>query len=178
MGMWWPTHYRNYGNVKANILWQLQACPTCYRNYGSKMSSRHKFCDLKHKCFKLSSARAVSATISFWYAWRGFWLRNVWSVNVSRSLQFAIDLTSLLIIVQQDATVFSLLYFCSQLYIFRALTPITSSLYNCNYSFWHWLTGSTTICSCCWVGTDSCTSHGTYCVIHMNQFQLNNKSRW
>jgi hypothetical protein len=28
-----------------------------------------------------------------------------------------------LIIVQQDATVFSLLYFCRQLYMFRVLTP-------------------------------------------------------
>ena len=42
---------------------------------------------------------------------------------------------------------FSLLYFCRQLYMFRVLTPIISSLYSCNYSFWYWLTGSTTICS-------------------------------
>ena len=32
-----------------------------------------------------------------------------------------------LIIVQQDAAVFSLLYFCRQLYIFRVLTPIIRS---------------------------------------------------
>jgi len=43
-----------------------------------------------------------------------------------------------LIIVLQDATAFSLLYFCRQLYMFWVLTHI------CNYSFWHWLTGSTT----------------------------------
>ena len=40
---------------------------------------------------------------------------------------------------------FSLLHFCRQLYIFRVLTPIIRSSYNCNYSFWYWLTGSTTI---------------------------------
>jgi len=45
-----------------------------------------------------------------------------------------------LIIVQQDATVFSLLYLCRQLYMFRVLTPIIRSSYNCNYSFWHWST--------------------------------------
>jgi len=36
-------------------------------------------------------------------------------------------------IVQQDATVFSLLHICRQLYLFRLLTPIISSSYNCNY---------------------------------------------
>jgi len=41
------------------------------------------------------------------------------------------------IIVQQDATVFSLLYFCRQLNMFRVLTPIIRSSYSCNYSFWH-----------------------------------------
>ena len=42
-----------------------------------------------------------------------------------------------LAIVQQDATVFSLLHFCRQLYMFRVLTPIISSWYSCNYSFWY-----------------------------------------
>jgi len=65
-----------------------------------------------------------------------------------------------LVIVQQDATVFSLLYFCRQLCMFRVLTPIIRSSYNCNYSFWHWPTESTTIRSRCWVGTDSCVSYG------------------
>jgi len=50
---------------------------------------------------------------------------------------------------------FSLLHFCRQLYMFRVLIPIIRTLYNCNYSFWYWLTGSTTICSRCWVGNDS-----------------------
>ena len=42
-----------------------------------------------------------------------------------------------LITVQQDATLFSLLYFCRQLYMFRVLTPIIRSSYNYNYSFWY-----------------------------------------
>ena len=56
-----------------------------------------------------------------------------------------------LITVQQDATVFSLLYFCRLLYMFRVLTPIIRSSYSCNYSFWYWITGSTTIRTGCWV---------------------------
>ena len=40
---------------------------------------------------------------------------------------------------------FSLLHFCRQLYMFQVLTPIIRSSYNCNYSFWYWSTGSTTI---------------------------------
>jgi len=43
------------------------------------------------------------------------------------------------IIVQQDATMYSLLYFCKLLYMFRVVTPpIVRSTYNCNYSIWHW----------------------------------------
>jgi len=43
------------------------------------------------------------------------------------------------IIVQQDATVYSLLYFCKLLYMFRVVTPpIITRTYNCNYSVWHW----------------------------------------
>jgi len=53
---------------------------------------------------------------------------------------------------------FSLLHFWRQLYMFRVLTPIIRSWYSCNYSFWYWLTGSTTIRSRCWVGNDSCVS--------------------
>ena len=45
-----------------------------------------------------------------------------------------------LIIVQQDPTVLSLLYFCRQLYMFRLLTPTITSSYSCNYNFWHWST--------------------------------------
>jgi len=42
-----------------------------------------------------------------------------------------------LITVQKDATVFSLLHLCRQLYMFRMLTPIIRSWYSCNYSFWY-----------------------------------------
>jgi len=43
------------------------------------------------------------------------------------------------IIVQQDATMYSVLYFCKLLCMFRVLTPpIIRSTYNCNYSIWHW----------------------------------------
>jgi hypothetical protein len=36
------------------------------------------------------------------------------------------------IIVQQDATIYSLLYFCKLLYMFRVVTPpIIRSTYNC-----------------------------------------------
>jgi len=46
--------------------------------------------------------------------------------------------------------IFNSLHFCRQLYMFRLLTPIIRSSYSCNYSFWHWSTGSTTIRSLCW----------------------------
>jgi magnesium-transporting ATPase (P-type) len=43
------------------------------------------------------------------------------------------------IIVQKDATMYSCLYFCNMLYIFRVVTsPNIRSTYNCNYSIWHW----------------------------------------
>jgi hypothetical protein len=43
------------------------------------------------------------------------------------------------IIFQHDATIYSLLYFCKLLYMFRVLIPpIIRSIYNCNYSIWHW----------------------------------------
>jgi len=43
------------------------------------------------------------------------------------------------IIVQQDGTMYSLLYFCKLLYMFWVVTPpIIRSTCNCNYSIWHW----------------------------------------
>jgi len=46
---------------------------------------------------------------------------------------------SMSIIVQQDATTYSLLYFCKLLYMFRVVSPPSiRSIYNCNYSIWHW----------------------------------------
>jgi hypothetical protein len=48
-------------------------------------------------------------------------------------------LESMSVIVQQDATIYSLFYFCKLLYMFRVVTPpIIRSTYNCNYSIWHW----------------------------------------
>ena len=42
------------------------------------------------------------------------------------------------IIVQRDATIYSLLYFCKLLYMFRSVTPpIIRSTYNCNHNIWH-----------------------------------------
>jgi hypothetical protein len=42
-------------------------------------------------------------------------------------------------IVQQDAIIYSLLYFCKLLYMFWVVTPpIIRSTYNCNYNIWHW----------------------------------------
>ena len=55
--------------------------------------------------------------------------------NVHRSLRRE----SMSIIVQQDATMYSLLYFCKLLYMFRVVTPpIIRRTYNYNYSIWHW----------------------------------------
>jgi len=47
---------------------------------------------------------------------------------------------SMSIIVQQDATINSFLYFCRLLYMFRVipLPIIRSTCKNCNYSIWHW----------------------------------------
>jgi hypothetical protein len=46
---------------------------------------------------------------------------------------------SMPIIVQQDTTIYILLYFCKLLYMFRVVTPpIIRSTYDCNYSIWHW----------------------------------------
>jgi len=43
------------------------------------------------------------------------------------------------ITVQQDATTYGLLHFCKLLYMFRVETQsIIMSIYNCNYSIWHW----------------------------------------
>jgi len=44
-------------------------------------------------------------------------------------------LVTMLITVQQDATIYILLYFCKLLYMFRVVTPpIIRSTYNSNYS--------------------------------------------
>ena len=64
------------------------------------------------------------------------------SVNLYKALFYAhgsVNRESISIIVQQDATIYSLLYFCKLLYMFRVvIPPISRSTYNCNYSIWHW----------------------------------------
>ena len=50
------------------------------------------------------------------------------------------------IILEQDATVFSLSHICRQLYMFRVLKPTIRSSYSSNYIFWHWLTVMSKIC--------------------------------
>ena len=72
---------------------------------------------------------SYNCNYSFWH----------WSTRLAHGTN-SLLLISLGVSAQNDATVFSLLYFCRQLYMFRALTPIIWISYNCNYSFWHWLT--------------------------------------
>jgi len=86
-------------------------------------------------CMPLSLLGKCYCLIIFFCAFVTNSLKNV-SINFTMSN---------LIIVQQDETVFSLLYSCRQLYMFRVLTPIIRSWHSCNYSFWHWSTGSATI---------------------------------
>jgi len=62
--------------------------------------------------------------------------------QISRSLglcSWAVHRESISIVGQQDATIYSLLYFCKLIYMFWVVTPpIFRSTYNCNYSIWHW----------------------------------------
>jgi len=95
------------------------------------------------------------------------WQVSVLCIYIYIHIHGSVHCESNWIVVQQDATIFSLLYFCRQLYLFWVLTPIVRSLYNCNYSFWHLQTGSTSIRLRCWVGTptyfvvpESCVLYG------------------
>ena len=74
------------------------------------------------------------------FSWRRAY---VWNIRKFRKLcnVIRIEFTN----CPTRCDLFSLLYFCRQLYMFRVLTPIIRSSYNCHYSFWYWLTGSTTI---------------------------------
>jgi len=73
---------------------------------------------------------------------------------------------------------FGLLHLCRQLYMFQVLTPIIRSSYNCNYSCWYWLTGSTMIRSHCWIGTDSCVPYVQYTWISSNSTTRADGSRF
>jgi hypothetical protein len=60
-------------------------------------------------------------------------------VVVASYVHGSVHRESMSIIVQQDANIYSLLYFCKLLYMFRVVTPpIIRSTYNCDYSIWHW----------------------------------------
>jgi len=86
----------------------------------------------------VGGSKKVSSNLSSWWATRevGF---------VVFYIHGSVHHESNLIAFQQDATVFSLLYLCRQLYIFRVLTINIRRSYNCNYSYWHWSAGSITI---------------------------------
>ena len=65
-----------------------------------------------------------------------YWNMNKWWWWCTFYIHGSVNCESNLIIVQQDATVFSLLYFCRQLYMFRVLTHIIKSSYICTSSWW------------------------------------------
>jgi len=70
--------------------------------------------------------------------WGFIWFTTV-PEKCGGSLMFMVLCESVSIIVQQDATMYILLYFCELLYRSRVVTPpIIRSTYNCNYSIWHW----------------------------------------
>jgi hypothetical protein len=76
-----------------------------------------------------------------WKAWSSS--HNPLSPDLIQSdiilFQMVMLAVSVSITVQQDATIYSLLNFCKLLYMFRVVTPpIIRSIYNCNYSIWHW----------------------------------------
>jgi len=93
--------------------WSRIASERCPPEEGGCQSASHFNCPTKNHCFisrpKLTMHSSLSLTIN-----------------------------TMSIVVQQDATVYSLLYFCNLLYMFRVVTPpIIRSIYNCNYSIWH-----------------------------------------
>jgi hypothetical protein len=67
-------------------------------------------------------------------------MTNLWITTPKNfNVYGSVHRESVLITVQQDATMYSLLYFCKLLYMFRVVTPpIIRSTCNCNYSIWHW----------------------------------------
>jgi len=157
------------GNHTAN---GLTECGICGRNFASDRIAKHqeicvKTTKKKRKVFdpvkqrvkgteaegflKKGQPQAVTVSIVMYHKHTEGW------GNGTSALQAAIKFNNF----PTRCDLFSLLHFCRQLYMFRVLTPIIRSWYSCKYSFWYRLTGSTTICSCCWV-----------------EFQINNESRW
>jgi len=80
---------------------------------------------------------------------------SICSISIKHTSQFVVDLTHLCdlhSLCNQNkceytslefnncptrCELFSLLYFCRQLYMFWVLTPINRNSNNCNYSFWY-----------------------------------------
>jgi hypothetical protein len=89
-------------------------------------------------------------------------VRNVESIEFNCYVHGSVRRESISITVQQDATIYSLLYFCKVLYMFRVtLPPIIRSTYKCNYSIWHW---------------SNCICYMLTPTPHTNQFQLSHDS--
>ena len=89
-------------------------------------------------------------TAFYWAAWLPSFYITVLSLNVGfmqRLISYfaafhvheSAHRESVSVTVQKDATIYSLLYFCRLLYMFRVvIRSIIRSTYNCNYSIWHW----------------------------------------
>jgi len=92
----------------------------------------------QHSYFTQNSLKWVSVwlhqTLSSLTTWRLWDSQDISDYGRQRMITMSMS-----IIVQQNATMYSLLYFCKLLYMFRVVTPpIIRSTYNCNYSIWHW----------------------------------------
>jgi hypothetical protein len=123
-------------------------------------------------CYKYFRARSYVSFVLMWKSpatrsepsdvgWRCVWNEYVAWVIVAEGrferkkkrdasafyIHGSVHRESNLITVQQDATVFSLLYLCRQPYMFRVLTPIIRSSYSCNCSCtssWWWVSSHET----------------------------------
>ena len=131
-------------------------------------------CDLfslLHFCRQLYMFRVLTAIIRSWYSCNySFWYWLTGSTTIRSHCWVVTDSYPNNCPTRCDF--FSSLHFCRQLYMFQVLTPIIRSSYNSNYSFWYWLTGSTTIRSRCWVGYESVPTQRERMVVDpVNQYQ-------
>ena len=132
----WKISNDNLGNRTRDLptcsaVLQPTALPRVYRD-----STQIKYVSLWIKV--LSFWALVGWICGNWYQSVSFWTGteiSLFKFNVHGS----VHRESMTIIVQQDANMYSLLYFCKLLYMFLVVTPpIIRSTYNCNYSIWHW----------------------------------------
>ena len=91
-------------------------------------------------CNGVCKAYTTPCPLVLWIATRHFpSLNQLIFTPLKFNVHGSVHRESMSIIVQQYATMYSLLYFCELLYIFRVVTlPIIRSTYNCNYSIWLW----------------------------------------